>query len=75
MLIGEVKTGRRPYRILFHQRRKTFFVSSWADGSVSAIPDCRQRTLLDIIRLGAAHRRYGLEAGRRKAWVARRRRQ
>jgi len=28
------KTGRRPYRILFHPDGKAFFVSSWADGTV-----------------------------------------
>jgi DNA-binding beta-propeller fold protein YncE len=27
-------TGRRPYRILFHPDGKSYFVSSWADGSV-----------------------------------------
>ncbi|MDZ4802119.1 MAG: bifunctional YncE family protein/alkaline phosphatase family protein [Bryobacteraceae bacterium] len=27
-------TGRRPYRILFHPDGKTYFVSSWADGTV-----------------------------------------
>ncbi len=29
------KTGRRPYRILFHPDGRTFFVSSWADASVT----------------------------------------
>ena len=29
-----LKTGRRPYRILFHPDGKSFFVSSWADASV-----------------------------------------
>lgn len=29
-----IKTGRRPYRILFHPDGKTFFVSSWADATV-----------------------------------------
>jgi hypothetical protein len=29
------KTGRRPYRILFHPDGKTFFVSSWADATVT----------------------------------------
>ncbi len=33
-VIERYKTGRRPYRILFHPDGKTFFVSSWADGSV-----------------------------------------
>ena len=34
MLIDRVKTGRRPYRILFPPGGKSFFVSSWTDGSV-----------------------------------------
>ena len=31
---GALKTGRRPYRILFHPDGQSFFVSSWADASV-----------------------------------------
>jgi YVTN family beta-propeller protein len=34
MIIGRVKTGRRPYRILFHPDGKSFFVTSWADGTM-----------------------------------------
>jgi YVTN family beta-propeller protein len=34
VVIERFKTGRRPYRILFHPDGKSFFVSSWADGSV-----------------------------------------
>lgn len=34
MVIDRVKTGRRPYRILFAPGGKSFFVSSWTDGSV-----------------------------------------
>ncbi|MDP9055387.1 MAG: bifunctional YncE family protein/alkaline phosphatase family protein [Acidobacteriota bacterium] len=34
LVISRVKTGRRPYRILFHPSGKSFYVSSWADGSV-----------------------------------------
>jgi DNA-binding beta-propeller fold protein YncE len=33
-VLDRYKTGRRPYRILFHPDGKTFFVSSWADGAV-----------------------------------------
>jgi DNA-binding beta-propeller fold protein YncE/phospholipase C len=33
-VIEKFPTGRRPYRILFHPDFKSFFVSSWADGSV-----------------------------------------
>ncbi len=31
---GRFKTGRRPYRIVFHPDGKSIFVSSWADGAV-----------------------------------------
>jgi DNA-binding beta-propeller fold protein YncE len=34
MIIARYKTGRRPYRILFHPGGKSFFVSHWADGTV-----------------------------------------
>ncbi|MCU1263072.1 MAG: beta-propeller repeat protein [Bryobacterales bacterium] len=33
--VAKVKTGRRPYRIQFLPDGQTFFVSNWADGSVS----------------------------------------
>ena len=33
-VIERFKTGRRPYRILFHPDGKSFFVTSWADGSI-----------------------------------------
>jgi YVTN family beta-propeller protein len=35
MVIDRVKTGRRPYRILFEPAGKSFFVTSWTDGSIS----------------------------------------
>ena len=34
LVLSRVKTGRRPYRILFHPSGKSFYVSSWADGSI-----------------------------------------
>jgi YVTN family beta-propeller protein len=34
LVLSRVKTGRRPYRILFHPSGKSFYVSSWADGTV-----------------------------------------
>src|ERR1039458_1172090 len=34
MMIERFKTGRRPYRILFHPDGKSFFVTSWADGTL-----------------------------------------
>ncbi len=33
-VIGRFKTGRRPYRIVFHPDGQSYFVSLWADGSV-----------------------------------------
>ncbi|HSW49764.1 MAG TPA: YncE family protein, partial [Bryobacteraceae bacterium] len=33
-VIDRFKTGRRPYRILFHPDGRTYFVSCWADGMV-----------------------------------------
>jgi YVTN family beta-propeller protein len=33
-VIERFKTGRRPYRILFHPDGKSYFVSSWADAAV-----------------------------------------
>jgi DNA-binding beta-propeller fold protein YncE len=34
MVIGQYKTGRRPYRILFHPDGKSFFVTHWAAGQL-----------------------------------------
>jgi DNA-binding beta-propeller fold protein YncE len=34
MVIEHYKTGRRPYRIMFAPDGKTFYVTSWADGSI-----------------------------------------
>ena len=34
MVIEKFKTGRRPYRILFHPDGKSYFVSHWADGNI-----------------------------------------
>jgi YVTN family beta-propeller protein len=33
-VLSRIKTGRRPYRILFHPSGKSLYVSSWADGSI-----------------------------------------
>ncbi len=34
LVVAHIKTGRRPYRILFHPDGKSFFVSHWADGTI-----------------------------------------
>ena len=33
-VLRRIRTARRPYRILFHPNGKSFYVSSWADGSI-----------------------------------------
>lgn len=52
MTIERIKTGRRPYRILFHPDGKSFYVSSWAD---AAIYHHRAETgeRIEMIRVGA----------------------
>ena len=51
MIIDRVKTGRRPYRILFHPDGKSFFVTSWTDGAVGHY-DTATGSLLTSVRLG-----------------------
>lgn len=51
MLIDRVKTGRRPYRILFHPDGKSFFVTSWTDGSVGHY-DTASGNQIANVRLG-----------------------
>jgi YVTN family beta-propeller protein len=34
VVLSRIKTGRRPYRILFHPSGKSLYVSSWSDGSI-----------------------------------------
>jgi DNA-binding beta-propeller fold protein YncE len=52
MVIDRFKTGRRPYRILFHPDGKSFFVSSWADGTLYHY-NSQNGTQLGLVRLGA----------------------
>jgi len=52
MVIQRVKTGRRPYRILFHPDGKSFFVSHWADGTVGHY-DTMDGSQLATVRIGA----------------------
>jgi YVTN family beta-propeller protein len=52
MLISTVRTGRRPYRILFHPDGKSFFVTHWADGTLGHY-DAINGTQLARIPLGA----------------------
>lgn len=34
VILSRIKTGRRPYRILFHPSGKSMYVASWADGAI-----------------------------------------
>ncbi|MBZ5726397.1 MAG: bifunctional YncE family protein/alkaline phosphatase family protein [Acidobacteriia bacterium] len=52
MLIDRIKTGRRPYRILFHPDGKSFFVTSWTDGTLGHY-DASNGSVLATVRLGA----------------------
>src|SRR5579885_2476926 len=51
-VIDRYKTGRRPYRILFHPDGKSFFVSHWADGSLGEY-DTATGSQIALIRIGA----------------------
>ncbi len=52
IVIDRFKTGRRPYRILFNPDGKSFYVSSWADGSLYR-HQTSDGALLQTLRLGA----------------------
>jgi len=51
-VIDRFKTGRRPYRILFHPDGKSFFVTHWADGSLGHY-DTATGSQLGVVRLAA----------------------
>ncbi|MGI8742192.1 MAG: alkaline phosphatase family protein [Bryobacteraceae bacterium] len=51
-VIERFKTGRRPYRILFHPDGKSFFVTSWADGTLNQ-HQTDNGNRLATVRLGA----------------------
>src|ERR1035441_5084271 len=53
MLIGQVKTGRRPYRILFHPDGKSFFVTHWADGTLGQYDTAGGSLIGQPVRVGA----------------------
>jgi DNA-binding beta-propeller fold protein YncE len=52
LVLSRFKTGRRPYRILFHPSGKSLFVSSWADGSIGQY-DVSNGMQLANVRVGA----------------------
>jgi DNA-binding beta-propeller fold protein YncE len=51
-VIDRFKTGRRPYRIMFNPDGKSFYVTSWADGSLYR-HQTSNGALLQTLRLGA----------------------
>src|SRR5258708_14509385 len=53
MVIGQFKTGRRPYRILFHPDGKTFFVTHWADGTLGQYDTAGGSMIGPPVRVGA----------------------
>jgi DNA-binding beta-propeller fold protein YncE len=52
IVIDRFKTGRRPYRILFNPDGRSFYVTSWADGSLYH-HQTSNGMLLQTLRLGA----------------------
>jgi YVTN family beta-propeller protein len=51
MVIEHYKTGRRPYRILFHPDGKSFFVTHWTDGTLGKY-DAQSGEQLLSVRVG-----------------------
>jgi len=51
-VIDRFKTGRRPYRILFHPDGRSFFVTSWADGTLYH-HNADNGAQLSFVRVGA----------------------
>ncbi len=51
-VIDRFKTGRRPYRILFNPDGKSFYVTSWADGSLYH-HQTSDGAIVQTLRLGA----------------------
>jgi DNA-binding beta-propeller fold protein YncE len=77
MIIEKFRTGRRPYRILFHPDGKSFFVSSWADGMVyhheadSGRQIIRHRVAPHPTDMVWREKKTALEEGEETPWKAR----
>jgi len=74
-VIERFPTGRRPYRILFHPDGKSFFVTSWTDGTLYH-QEADKGSLLSKVRLGAHPTdmiwRAGVpEEGEKPGWTSR----
>jgi YVTN family beta-propeller protein len=76
MVIERVKTGRRPYRILFQPGGKSFFVTSWTDGSMGHY-QTSDGSLIAMVRLAPHPTDMVWLAGKNEpaegepAWIAR----
>jgi DNA-binding beta-propeller fold protein YncE len=51
LILSRIKTGRRPYRLLFHPSGKYLYVSSWADGAIGQY-DVNSGDRLSNVRVG-----------------------
>ncbi len=67
-VIDKFKTGRRPYRILFHPEGRSYFVSSWADAAVYQYDATHVGNIheCDQIGIGAGYVQAGLVGRKRK---------
>jgi DNA-binding beta-propeller fold protein YncE len=76
MVIDRFRTGRRPYRILFHPDGKSYFVTHWADGNLGHY-DTATGARLATVRIGAHPTDMVWRAGKNEpaegepGWVAR----
>jgi YVTN family beta-propeller protein len=76
MVIDRIKTGRRPYRILFQPGGKSFFVTSWTDGSIGHY-QTQDGSLIATLRLAPHPTDMVWRAGKNEpaegepGWVAR----
>ncbi len=76
-VIDRFKTGRRPYRILFHPDGKSYFVTSWVDGALLH-HQADNGYRLGLVRLGPQpmdmvwrEKRIIAEEGDQEPWKAR----
>ncbi len=51
MVIERHRTGRRPYRVMFHPDGRSYYVTSWADGSIHH-HDAARGQQIAFLRLG-----------------------
>lgn len=77
IVIERIRTGRRPYRILFHPDGKSFYVSAWADAAVIQ-HKAETGERLSVLRTGPqpmdmafSGKPVKLEEGEKLDWTAR----